>query len=171
MFNVWCEGVQYGGLRGIMRHLEHLPRYSATFTSIHIVSTLILDVREFILDFFWYFWNILRSCHIHLNTYCVNIAMHWYWLWERILFLFLEHLEIPRLFVGLRMKYSIPLLFQEKTFNFLSLLLFERQSTTEAWDAHEKKSCLEISFSHWCSPKLPNSALARANCWQTHNND
>ena len=76
VFNVGCEGVQYGGLREIMRHLEHLPRYSATFTSIHIVSTLILDVREFILEFFWYFWNILRSCHIHLNTYCVNIATH-----------------------------------------------------------------------------------------------
>ena len=77
-----------------MRHLEHLPRYSATFTSIHIVSTLILDVREFILEFFWYFWNILRSCHIHLNTYCVNIATHWYWLWENS-FSFLKHLEIP----------------------------------------------------------------------------
>ena len=47
-------------LRGIMRHLEHLPRYSATFTSIHIVSTLILDVREFILDFFLAFLEYLE---------------------------------------------------------------------------------------------------------------
>ena len=170
MFNVWCEGVQYGGLRGIMRHLEHLPRYSATFTSIHIVSTLILDVREFIAEFFGISglsWDLatFTSINIVSTLQCIAIGC------EREFFFFLEHLEIPRLFVGLRMKYSIPLLFQEKTFNFLSLLLFERQSTTEAWDAHEKKSCLEISFSHWCSPKLPNSALARANCWQTHNND
>ena len=129
MFNVWCEGVQYGGLRGIMRHLEHLPRYSATFTSIHIVSTLILDVREFILDFFGISgisWDlaIFTSIHIVSTLQCIDIGC------ERILFHFWNILRSPRPIVGLkRMKYSIPLklLFQEKTLNFVSSMI----STTD----------------------------------------
>ena len=65
------------------------------------------------------------QCHIHLNTYCVNIDIGreriyfgFFLVVRENFFLFLEHLEIPRPFVGLRMKYSIPLLFQEKTFRF-----------------------------------------------------
>ena len=98
-----------------MRHLEHLPRYSATFTSIHIVSTLILDVREFILDFFLVFLEYLEIlphspqyifCQ-HCNALILVVTEFFFYFWN-----------IPRSFVGLRMKYSIPLLFQEKTFRF-----------------------------------------------------
>ena len=82
-------------LRGIMRHLEHLPRYSATFTSIHIVSTLILDVRELSWILFLVFLEYLEilphspQCILCQHCNALILAL------REFFFLFLEHLEIP----------------------------------------------------------------------------